>query len=1026
LKLVALSRAQRLVIALLLAGFGGTAVGDETQALETRVKQYEIEKVSPLRLASTLEKLAESYESNLRYSEAEKTLLKALALREEYFEESSPLMATSLNNLASLYYSQGRYVEAEPLFERALAIRERALGSKHPAVASSLSNLAALNMQIARYTKAEELFERAQAIEKHSEGEESAAVATTLNNLGELYREQGKYALAESFLKNALALREKIVGPQHPDTALTLKNLAALYLGQGLYKQAEPLYRRSLAIRESTLGLNHPEVASSLHGLGTLYHQDEQFDLAEACYERALAINEQAFGAEHPAVALSLNNLAHLYLQQDRYSVAEPLFQRVLAIREKQLGQNHTDVAHSLLSLAKLYEAARNYTRAENLFERSLHIFETNYGANHFLVTRTLNNLGSLYAAQGLNTKASETLERALEINEHILHPEHPEIIMNLDNLAAIYVRQKRFGLALSVYRRVGSIYLQRLIEGGVENVAIRGPFNSLLKSYIPLLYLNPNNEPIDKIIEESFRVTQLYQESGTSTAIAKMAARFASGETPLASLIKRKQDADDRRSKTESLLIAESVKNSQLRSADHEKRLRNTIGSTSSELEIINIELDKRFPEYREMVRLEPISVHQIRALLKQDEALLVYSHVGKGYLWVVTSDPDRSDIFRLGVDIGDIAAKVAAVRAEMEPDRFGVIPRVSIKTLHSLFQSLVAPAMPLLKGIKHVMVVPSGPLQSLSFGMLVATPRAEIGDGADYRQVDWLGKHFAFSVLPSARSIMALRQFAKPVRSPEPFAGFGDPLIGNEISIFRGVRTKIDVASVFPNRTAKANFSKDLLTPEIADVEAIRLTPRLPETANELLSIGEALKANKDSIWLQEHATETRIKELDLSNYRTIAFATHGMLAGEIAGVGEPGLILTPPKLGTIEDDGYLSASEIARLKLNADWVILSACNTAAADGTPGAEGLSGLAKAFFYAGARSLLVSNWYVDSEAAVRITTATLKRYSDNPAIGKAEALRQAMQELRDEPEFSHPFFWAPFSIVGEGGVGPMQ
>jgi CHAT domain-containing protein len=206
---------------------------------------------------------------------------------------------------------------------------------------------------------------------------------------------------------------------------------------------------------------------------------------------------------------------------------------------------------------------------------------------------------------------------------------------------------------------------------------------------------------------------------------------------------------------------------------------------------------------------------------------------------------------------------------------------------------------------------------------------------------------------------------------------------------------------------------------------VETIRQTPRLPETANELHVMGKALKASPDAIFLQGNATESRIKGLDLSKYQTIAFATHGMVAGEIKGIGEPGLILTPPPHGTIEDDGYLSAGEIAKLKLNADWVILSACNTAASDGTPGAEGLSGLAKAFFYAGARSLLVSNWYVESEAAMRITTDTLKRYTDNPAIGKAEALRQAMQELRNDPKFSHPLFWAPFSVVGEGGSYPI-
>ena len=207
------------------------------------------------------------------------------------------------------------------------------------------------------------------------------------------------------------------------------------------------------------------------------------------------------------------------------------------------------------------------------------------------------------------------------------------------------------------------------------------------------------------------------------------------------------------------------------------------------------------------------------------------------------------------------------------------------------------------------------------------------------------------------------------------------------------------------------------------IADVEAIRQAASLPETADELRALAKTLSAAPSSVHLANSATETRAKEMDLSRYRVLAFATHGVMAGEIKGIAEPGLILTPPEKGTVQDDGYLSASEVAQLKLNADWVLLSACNTAAPDDAPGAEGLSGLAKGFFYAGARSLLVSNWYVVSDATVLITTEMLKNYADNPKLGKAEALRQSMQKMRADPKYSHPLFWAPFMVVGEGGAG---
>ena len=115
-------------------------------------------------------------------------------------------------------------------------------------------------------------------------------------------------------------------------------------------------------------------------------------------------------------------------------------------------------------------------------------------------------------------------------------------------------------------------------------------------------------------------------------------------------------------------------------------------------------------------------------------------------------------------------------------------------------------------------------------------------------------------------------------------------------------------------------------------------------------------------------------------------------------------------------------MTASEVATLKLNSDLVILSACNTAASDGTPNADALSGLAKAFFYAGSRSLLVSHWPVQSDAAVKLTTRMLKEIANDNKVGRSEALRRSMIALMASPKFAHPAYWAPFVVVGEGGT----
>jgi CHAT domain-containing protein len=194
----------------------------------------------------------------------------------------------------------------------------------------------------------------------------------------------------------------------------------------------------------------------------------------------------------------------------------------------------------------------------------------------------------------------------------------------------------------------------------------------------------------------------------------------------------------------------------------------------------------------------------------------------------------------------------------------------------------------------------------------------------------------------------------------------------------------------------------------------------PTLPHTAGELRSLAKAFGASEADIFLRERANERLVKSLDLSRKRVIAFATHGLVAGEF-GFGEPGLVLTPPASVSSIDDGYLSASEVARLNLRAEWIILSACNTAAGD-VPGAKGLSGLARAFFAAGAKSLLVSQWPVWDDVASRLTTTTVAKFQANRPFGRAEALRQAMLDLladTDEDRLAHPAAWAPFILAGE-------
>jgi CHAT domain-containing protein len=220
--------------------------------------------------------------------------------------------------------------------------------------------------------------------------------------------------------------------------------------------------------------------------------------------------------------------------------------------------------------------------------------------------------------------------------------------------------------------------------------------------------------------------------------------------------------------------------------------------------------------------------------------------------------------------------------------------------------------------------------------------------------------------------------------------------------------------------------------VTGTTADVNAVRLQPPLPETAVEVCAVAASLQAGRSAVHLGGTAREAIVKNLSqrgrLARYRIVHFATHGIMAGEFDGNIEPALVMTPPAKSSQADDGLLSASEVAQLRLNADWVVLSACNTAAGDNLE-AEAFSGLARAFFHAGARTLLVSHWYVNSLATVRLTTGAFQAMADaarqKRPLGGAEALRRAtVSMMLDEkrPDYGHPALWAPFVVVGEGSA----
>ena len=294
--------------------------------------------------------------------------------------------------------------------------------------------------------------------------------------------------------------------------------------------------------------------------------------------------------------------------------------------------------------------------------------------------------------------------------------------------------------------------------------------------------------------------------------------------------------------------------------------------------------------------------------------------------------------------------------------------------------------------------------------------------------------------TTVPSITALLTLRKLPPGAASRQALIGFGDPLFSkNQAELLEGNETPVQTAGA-SQTAATSNVTRGMPlkrrnTPKLEGIDSVQLAqlPRLPDTAAELKSVALALQTDPTKVLnLGKAANEKNVKTTDLSKFKVIAFATHGLVPGELDGLTQPALALSAPAVADTDGDGLLTMEEILSLKIDADWVVLSACNTGAGV-VAGAEAASGLGRAFFYAGTRALLVTNWSVHSQSARELMTDLFKRQADDPKLTRSEALRQAMMALVDGPgylgsddktefAYAHPLFWAPYTIIGDGGV----
>lgn len=548
------------------------------------------------------------------------------------------------------------------------------------------------------------------------------------------------------------------------------------------------------------------------------------------------------------------------------------------------------------------------------------------------------------------------------------------------------------------------------------------------------------------QLTDEAFAIAQQVNELSAGNALSRASARWETSPE-LSQKVRRLQDIE-----TEITNLNTAFSSALVQGGDGAE-IQQQLQAANALFEHVQHQVQTEFPDYSAIAAPSPVALQKAAAWLHPDEVLVLYATSDENtpaglqgsVIFAVTRDTIRTGIAPSRTELSEVARQLRCAAALTDArcgrgadktrgsfsldgpvaENIPQGPQFDTSLAHRAYEAVLGPVAGSLAGKSRLIVVPDQALIAMPFHLLVQNaPQTDM----PLQTADWLIRDMSVFVVPTVASLDALRtQRRGKIHETNRFLGIGDPLIG----VQRNGKIEFDCGDdrLEPVFSAALDTSpaENIIRNGMVDADAIIELSALPDTRCELKS---ALGHFDDGSQLLLHgnATEAVLKQMSasgqLAEFATISFATHGLIAGEI-GDHDAGLVLSPPDQPSLRDDGLLSTGEIAELKLDADIVFLSACNTAAGDGQ-NSQGLSGLASAFFYAGARSLLVSHWPVYSDAATELTTAMLSRMQTDPDLGYADALRLAMLAILDDPNSDarkrHPAYWAPFMIVGEGAV----
>ncbi len=932
---------------------------------------------------------------------------------------------------AECAYDLANYAEAQSLWDSVLLLEAPKNGQRY---ANFLHGHALSTLKMGKYAQAEIELQKVLDLQEKISGKNTALYAHECNDLAVLYGLMGEYEKANEIYAQTLRVYANLYGKQHADYAQVLHNWGVLALNTGDYERAERLLSEAMRTRLQLFGKNSRPYAGSLNNFAALFERQNRFSEAEALYKECLQLREHLYGTEHPTYINALNNLGILYKEMRRYDDGEKALTQAAKGYKNKLGEQHQDYITALNNLAILYTSATRYKEAAAIFKKLYQLARQLYGATHPKYATIITNFADLYGKMQQYPAAIALAEEALKISEQtqsLQHPHHQDALLRLARFQ--YASGETAKGRAYIQRFFGCLYAQTL------SFPIQADWQELSKirweSYQPIelllqaleIVFEHEADALQRVLLSKIAIELLqqgrayfYTEADRLNAF-RLSSQWLGRSLPIFWQSKAAEPAFELAQIHKSALVLQSIRSSGTRRfgelpdslARKEDRLyaeQNRLKARLSdqrrqqeldsflqlynalgmEISALQQRIRREYPRYAELrERPAAASAAALRALLPPNTALIEYTLSDSG-AYAFYLDAVNFEMFRLSESSATLNAVADSLHSTLSdftallhaPD--SAYRRYS-ELSHWCYARLLEPLLKARPSIERLIIIPDASIARLPFEVFL-TQAPQSGEQPNYKDLPYLLLKYTISYSPSSllwkSNIEQGRQGAHKGRILAMAADYSPvaaaPDSSHRLHIQRHIRSRL---------------------------QPLPAARREVETLKNMFSEGIFL--------LNSSATEANFKRY-VQECDIIHLAMHGLSDEQ-----EPILsTLVMSESTDSTEDNFLYAHEISQMRLHAQLVVLSACETGNGKFENG-NGVASLARAFAYAGVPSMLVSLWTVNDQTTAQL----INIYYEKMCAGadKDSALRSAKLQYLQQAKgiAAHPAFWSAFLQVGD-------